>query len=179
MSRIARLDREFGVGSFPFLSFLLLHFFFLPTRRSSNVVARCFLRKGGDRAIERIERSWDTYPCSGRYQRVIVHLCGWFYSFLIGQVGIQRDDRIYLDLKSETNFNITNFLFILLSKLKIYIYIYLFSFRLSSLEPFYGNGALFPINTRNHCRMNTTWNKLIAAFFFIHPFSSITRTRNS
>lgn len=52
------------------------------------------------------------------------------------------------------------------------MYIYLFSFRLSSLEPFYGNGALFPINTRNHCRMNTTWNKLIANFF-IHPFSSL------
>lgn len=124
MSRIARLDREFGVDLFLFFLFFFYTFFFLPTRRSSNVVARCFLRKGGDRAIERIERSWDTYPCSGRYQRVIVHLCGWFYSFLIGQVGIQRDDRIYLDLKSETNFNITNFLFILLSKLKIYIYIY-------------------------------------------------------
>lgn len=40
----------FFFSFFPSLSFLLLHF--LPIR-SSNVVARCFLRKGGDRAIER------------------------------------------------------------------------------------------------------------------------------
>lgn len=40
----------FFFSFFPSLSFPLLHF--LPIR-SSNVVARCFLRKGGDRAIER------------------------------------------------------------------------------------------------------------------------------
>lgn len=36
---------------------------------------------------------------------------------------------------------------------------YLFPFGLSSFEPFYGDGALFPINAGNDCRVDTTWNK--------------------
>lgn len=82
---------------------------------------------------------------------MVVDRSRWSHGFLIGQVGIQREDRVDFHLKQ-----IPILLVIILFDFNRSSSTYLLPFGLSSLEPFYGDCALFPINARDHRGMDAT-----------------------